>query len=327
MEMLADELAELEVEQKALAVEAATKRMTLRGIRIDEAELDRIIAVLAAGRTEAERRRRLMLLNVKAAIIDGRIHAAYKANGARSGRYTCTKPNLQNFPRDYRRVFLGDEGEDLHGVDYCQMELRVMAALAGDTRLLDCCATGDLYQTMADEIGITRQEAKVLAVGVPYGLTAFGVGAQLGMTEEEGQHIITRYQERFPRLFEFVAAMKGAFSATGRARTAIEGRVVTLPIAKDDPDDFRAHLAAAKMANRLFAAYIQGTAADVIKSVMVELDKAGIKVVMQLHDEFVVSSADPAVADQVKSIMEGVHPGLHLAAKASKWSLKYPAAE
>ncbi len=239
----------------------------------------------------------------------GRIHTTFSQTIAATGRLSSSHPNLQNIPvrreegREIRRAFVAGEGfQQLLVADYSQIELRILAHLSGDEGLLDAFSAGeDIHATTAAKVfdlpldavdGALRDRAKAVNYGLAYGLTAYGLGQQLQIPPDEAAAIVDAYFDRFPKVRSF---LDGAVQAAARDgyTTTLFGRRRYLPDLTSDNRNRR------QMAERMaLNAPIQGTAADVIKLAMIELDRAldrsslTTQVLLQVHDEVILEVPD-----------------------------------
>jgi DNA polymerase I len=235
----------------------------------------------------------------------GRIHTTFSQTIAATGRLSSSHPNLQNIPvrrqegREIRRAFVAGEGfAQLLVADYSQIELRILAHLSGDEGLLAAfSAREDVHATTAAKVfdlpleavdGPLRDRAKAVNYGLAYGLTSYGLGQQLQIPPDEAQAIVEAYFERFPKVRSF---LEGAVEAATRDgyTTTLFGRRRYLPDLRSDNRNRR------QMAERMaLNAPIQGTAADVIKLAMIELDRAlersrlRSRAILQVHDEVIL---------------------------------------
>ncbi|HEY3918655.1 MAG TPA: DNA polymerase I [Stellaceae bacterium] len=251
----------------------------------------------------------------------GRVHTAYSMSGAATGRLSSNDPNLQNIPirteegRKIRRAFVAERGHKLISADYSQIELRLAAHVADIDALKDAFRGGaDIHAMTASEVfGVpmakmdseTRRRAKAINFGIIYGISAFGLGNQLGVPQSEASDYIKRYFQRFPGIRDYMERMKQFAREHGYVET-IFGRRVHIPGIKD-----------ANPARRGFSeraainAPLQGSAADIIKRAMKRippaLDAAGLKtrMLLQVHDELVFEAPDREV-DAVKKLAKDV---------------------
>ena len=254
----------------------------------------------------------------------GRIHTSYHQAVAATGRLSSSDPNLQNIPirssegRQIRQAFIVPKGQVMVAADYSQIELRIMAHLSGDEGLLNAFAAGqDVHKATAAEVfGVTveqvtsdqRRSAKAINFGLIYGMSAFGLAKQLGISRAQSQDYIGRYFTRYPGVQEYMDQTKTTAAAQGYVET-LYGRRLYLP-------DIKASNAIARQASERTAinAPMQGTAADIIKRAMIKVDdwlaSSGLnaRMTMQVHDELIfevdAAQVDTLVAG-VKAAMEG----------------------
>ena len=254
----------------------------------------------------------------------GRIHTSYHQAVAATGRLSSSDPNLQNIPirssegRQIRQAFIVPKGQVMVAADYSQIELRIMAHLSKDEGLLNAFAAGqDVHKATAAEVfGVTvdqvtgdqRRSAKAINFGLIYGMSAFGLAKQLGISRAQSQDYIGRYFARYPRVQEYMDQTKEKAAEQGYVET-IYGRRLYLP-------DIQARNAIARQASERTAinAPMQGTAADIIKRAMIKVDEwlgsSGLhaRMTMQVHDELIFevdSTQVDALVVGVKSAMEG----------------------
>ncbi len=253
----------------------------------------------------------------------GRIHTSFNQAGAATGRLSSSNPNLQNIPiktelgREIRAAFIPREGWKLVVADYSQIELRLLAHMSGDPVLIDAFRRGeDIHtRTAAEVMGVppmlvtreARNNAKAVNFGIVYGISSFGLAANLGIARKEAEAYIKAYFERYAGVKRFIDETVGKTRETGVARTLF-GRERPIPdINSRNPN-------ARGFAERTAVnSPIQGTAADLIKVAMVRIDKAlagfQSRLLLQVHDELVLEA--PAaeietVKQLVKREMEGV---------------------
>jgi DNA polymerase I len=258
----------------------------------------------------------------------GRIHTTLSQTIAATGRLSSSHPNLQNIPirrqegREIRRAFVPGQGFDqLLVADYSQIELRIMAHLSGDEGLLAAFASAeDVHATTAATVfdlpldavdGTLRDRAKAVNYGLAYGLTAYGLSQQLGIPPDEAQEIVDAYLERFPKVSTFLEAAVEEARRSGYTTTMF-GRRRYLPDLLSDNRNRR------QMAERMaLNAPIQGTAADVIKLAMIQLQRAldrsrlRSQLLLQVHDEVIlevpddeVDAATELVVKQLSSVVD-----------------------
>jgi DNA polymerase-1 len=260
------------------------------------------------------------------ALIDpetGRLHTSFNQTGAATGRLSSSNPNLQNIPiktelgREIRAAFVPREGWNLVVADYSQIELRLLAHMSEDPVLVEAFRNGeDIHtRTAAEVMNVppmlvskeARNNAKAVNFGIVYGISAFGLAANLGISRKEADLYIRNYFERYSGVKRFIDETISKTRETGVARTLF-GR--ERPI----PDMNSRNPTARGFAERTAVnSPIQGTAADLIKLAMVRIDKAltdwQSKMLLQVHDELVLESPPEetaAVRKLVKKEMEGV---------------------
>jgi DNA polymerase-1 len=249
--------------------------------------------------------------------VTGRVHTSYHQAVAATGRLSSTDPNLQNIPirteegRRIRQAFIAPKGKKIVAVDYSQIELRIMAHLSQDQALLDAFAQGrDIHRATAAEVfGVKlddvtsdqRRSAKAVNFGLIYGMSAFGLAKQLGVSRSEAQQYVDRYFERFPGVLNYMERTRQQAHEQGYVETLF-GRRLYLP-----------EINAQNMARRKGAeraainAPMQGTAADIIKKAMIVVDnwlqqqkQPAATMIMQVHDELVFE----VDADKVSEIKQ-----------------------
>lgn len=247
----------------------------------------------------------------------GRIHTSYHQAVAATGRLSSSDPNLQNIPikteqgRKVRDAFIAPKGRCLIAADYSQIELRIMAHLSQDKGLLDAFAAGeDIHAATAGEIFDTddvsseqRRAAKAVNFGLIYGMSAFGLGRQLGIDRNEAQHYINTYFARYPGVEEYMNRTREFAHEHGFVET-LWGRRLYLPEIRSSNGMRR------KAAERAaINAPMQGSAADIIKLAMLKLDtwlegKDDILMIMQVHDELVFEAANSKAEEYAKAISD-----------------------
>ena len=232
---------------------------------------------------------------IKTIAADGRIHTSFSQTVAATGRLSSTDPNLQNVPvrtdegRAIRRGFVVGEGfESLMTADYSQIELRVMAHLSEDEGLLEAFNSGeDLHTTVASQVfeverdqvdAEMRRKIKAMSYGLAYGLSAFGLSQQLNIEAGEARGLMDTYFERFGGVRDYLRRAVDEARATGYTETML-GRRRYLPDLNSDNRQRR------EIAERMaLNAPIQGTAADIVKVAMLNVDQALEKAELSLPD-------------------------------------------
>lgn len=250
---------------------------------------------------------------------DGRIHGKFNQTITATGRISSTEPNLQNIPirmelgRQIRKVFIPEDGYVFLDADYSQIELRVLAAMSGDERLINAYREGsDIHRITASEVfhtpfeevtSLQRSNAKAVNFGIVYGISAFSLGQDLGITKKEADQYIHRYFETYPRVKEFLDELVADAKETGVVKTLYH-RIRPVP-----------ELSASNFMQRAFGervamnSPIQGTAADIIKMAMVHVNRRlkesnmRSRLLLQIHDELLVETHKDEI-EEVKRIME-----------------------
>ena len=251
----------------------------------------------------------------------GRVHTSYHQAVAATGRLSSTDPNLQNIPvrneqgRRIRQAFIPCAGYKLVAADYSQIELRIMAHLSGDKGLLTAFAEGkDIHKATAAEVfGVAldavtsdmRRSAKAINFGLIYGMSAFGLAKQLGIGRAEAQKYMDLYFERYPGVLEYMERTRQQADVQGYVETLF-GRRLYLPDIKSRNAGLR------KAAERAaINAPMQGTAADIIKRAMINVDgwirgieDESIRMLMQVHDELVFEIREEKLEEYIALIKE-----------------------
>jgi len=269
----------------------------------------------------------------------GRVHTSYSIAGANTGRLASTDPNLQNIPvrseegRRIREAFVAEPGKVLVSLDYSQIELRILAHVAGIDTLKAAFREGhDIHAMTASEMfGVPldqmtpdiRRQAKAINFGVIYGISGFGLARNLRIPRGEAQGFIDRYFERFPGI--------RAYMDDTVAYAKAHGHVVTLFGRKIHTPEINAKGPTAGFAKRAaINAPIQGTAADVIRRAMIRMDRAiaGLpaKMLLQVHDELlfeVDEGAAEALIGVARDVMQdaampAVRLDVHLTVEAGQ---------
>jgi DNA polymerase-1 len=258
------------------------------------------------------------------------VHTSYIQSGASTGRLASTDPNLQNIPvrseegRRIREAFVAEPGNVLVSLDYSQIELRILAHIAGIDALKAAFKRGDDIHAMTasemfnvpmeDMTPEIRRRAKAINFGVIYGISGFGLARNLRIPRGEAQEFINTYFERFPGIRDYMDATKEFAKSKGYVQTLFGRKIHTPEINAKGPRASFAYRAAIN-------APIQGTAADVIRRAMIRMEDAieGLpaKMLLQVHDELIFEveegSADALVA-RAREVMEGAaEPAVKLA--------------
>ncbi len=256
---------------------------------------------------------------------DGRIRTRFNQMAATTGRLSSDSPNLQNIPvrsesgRTIRRAFIAGAGNEFLVADYSQIELRVLAHMSGDPFLIEAFQSGlDIHTATAarvwgvptDQVSAEqRRRAKMINFGLLYGMEAYGLADRLGISRDEAKEHIDAYFSQFQDVKEYMSSVVTAARNQGYT-TTLFGRRRYLPELKSD--NFRIRQMGERMA---LNAPVQGTAADIIKAAMIELDselrreRLGATLLLQIHDELIleVPLEEKEIAEKlVTETMEGV---------------------
>jgi DNA polymerase-1 len=259
----------------------------------------------------------------------GRVHTSYHQAVAATGRLSSSDPNLQNIPirtaegRRIRQAFVAPQGRRIVAADYSQIELRIMAHLSGDAGLKSAFADnldihkataaevfGETMETVSDE---QRRNAKAINFGLIYGMSAFGLGRQLGISRTLAQDYIDRYFDRYPGVLQYMERTRELAREQGFVETVF-GRRLYLP-------EIAARQAPRRQAAERTAinAPMQGTAADIIKRAMIAVDawltssQLDALMIMQVHDELVFEVAEGAAEELIGAVTERMNAAAELA--------------
>ena len=254
----------------------------------------------------------------------GRVHTSYHQAVTATGRLSSSDPNLQNIPiktkegRRIREAFIAEPGSVIMAADYSQIELRIMAHLSNDEVLLDAFNQGlDIHRATAAEIfdvalsdvkDEQRRHAKAVNFGLIYGMSAFGLSKQINVPRKQAQEYIDAYFERYPGVKAYMESTRELARERGYVETVF-GRRLYLPDINSKNHNVRQYAE-----RTAINAPMQGTAADIIKKAMIEVDAwvsetIGVKTIMQVHDELVFEVDESVIgsaSERIKSIMENV---------------------
>lgn len=272
----------------------------------------------------------------------GRLHTSYQQAVASTGRLSSTDPNLQNIPirskqgRRIRQAFIASKGCKVVAADYSQIELRIMAHLSADEGLQEAFRQGqDIHRTTASEVfGIPmdeveanqRRAAKAINFGLIYGMSAFGLARQLGINRNAAQSYVDLYFARYPGVKIYMDQTKEKAREQGYVETLF-GRRLYLPEIKSRNVQRRQYAE-----RTAINAPMQGSAADIIKRAMIDVDNwlndsmPGARMIMQVHDELVFEVADHAVDSLISGVVKRMSTAARLtvpldvaAAAGSSW--------
>jgi DNA polymerase I len=254
----------------------------------------------------------------------GRIHTSYALASTTTGRLASSEPNLQNIPvrtkegRAIRTAFIAEPGHKLVSADYSQIELRILAHIADIPQLKAAFAEGlDIHAMTASEMfgvpikdmpGDVRRRAKAINFGIIYGISAFGLANQLGISREEAGNYIKTYFKRFPGIKAYMEATKAFAHDKGYVETVF-GRRIHYPEINTRNPSMRNFLERAAI-----NAPIQGSAADIIRRAMIRMPDAlalaGLKtarMLLQVHDELIIEAREGEIDGTIacaRSVME-----------------------
>ena len=260
---------------------------------------------------------------------DGKIHTSFNQTITATGRLSSTEPNLQNIPirielgRLIRKVFHPMHGNVFVDSDYSQIELRILAHMSGDEKLIEAYNSGqDIHSTTASQVfhvpfeevtPLLRRNAKAVNFGIVYGISAFGLSQDLDISRKEAQDYIDRYFETYPKIKEFIDNTVADAKENGKT-TTIYGRIRPIP-----------ELSSSNFMQRQFGervamnAPIQGTAADIIKIAMIRVHDRLIKegyqsrLILQVHDELLIETKE----DEKEAVITLLEQEMHQVASLS----------
>ncbi len=256
-----------------------------------------------------------------------RIHTSYHQAGSVTGRIASSDPNLQNIPirtdlgREVRKAFVAEAGNQLLAADYSQVELRIAAHMAQDKAMIQAFREGQdihaataaaIYHVPIDDVTRgQRRHAKAINFGLLYGMSPFGLTRSTDLTLAEAEDFVERYFEQFPGIKSFIDQMRKSVAEKGYVETLL-GRRRYFPVFSSEMNRNAKNRAEREAIN----APIQGTAADIIKLAMLDMQEKisksgfGAKMLLQVHDELVFEVPEDeieATAKLVKSVMEGIY--------------------
>ena len=260
---------------------------------------------------------------------DGRIHSSFQQTVTATGRISSTEPNLQNIPirmelgKLIRKVFHPKDGFVFVDADYSQIELRVLSHMSGDQNLIYAFLQGqDIHRSTAslvfhtafeDVTELQRRNAKAVNFGIVYGISAFGLSRDLGISKKEAGKYIDDYFLAYPRMKEFLDGLVAEGKEAGEVKT-MYGRIRPIP-----------ELSSSNFMQRQFGeriamnSPIQGTAADIIKIAMVHvhdrLQKEGLasRLLLQVHDELLIEAKEEELPEVKKILQEEMEGAAKLA--------------
>jgi len=279
---------------------------------------------------ETTKLRQIVETVIKSIAPDGRIHTNYSQTGTSTGRLSSDSPNLQNIPiksergRQIRDSFVVGEGfETLLTADYSQIEMRILAHLSQDEGLIEAFKSGeDLHKFVGSRIygvppaevtGAMRSKVKAMSYGLVYGLSEYGLAKQLRITNADAKQLMADYFDRFGGVRRYLSEVVEEAKDRGYTET-IAGRRRPFP-------DLKSKIFAVKANARRAAlnAPIQGTAADIMKTAMINVDRALVnakvksRILLQVHDELVIEVAKGELEKVQELVIKGMNEAAQLA--------------
>lgn len=257
---------------------------------------------------------------------DQRIHGKFNQTITATGRISSTEPNLQNIPirmelgRRIRKVFIPEEGYIFLDADYSQIELRVLAHMSNDQRLIDAykeeqdihkITASQVFHTPLEEVtSAQRSNAKAVNFGIVYGISSFGLGQDLNISKKEAETYINKYFETYPRVKEFLEELVAKAKEDGFVTTLFDRR---RPVPEISSSNFMQRSFGERIAMN---SPIQGSAADIIKIAMIRVNRKlkdlGLKsrLLLQIHDELLIETH----MDEVETVKKILSDEMHKAA-------------
>ena len=249
----------------------------------------------------------------------GRIHSTFNQTITATGRISSTEPNLQNIPvrtklgRLLRKVFIPKEGYVFLDADYSQIELRVLAHMSGDEKLIQAYREAqDIHRITASQVfhipfeevtELQRRNAKAVNFGIVYGISSFGLSQDLSITRKEAEQYIKNYFETYPKIKGFLDGLVQHAKENGYVSTMFGRR---RPVPELKSSNFMQRSFGERVAMN---SPIQGTAADIIKLAMIQVshrlkeENLKSRLILQIHDELLIETAEDEI-EQVSAILE-----------------------
>jgi DNA polymerase-1 len=259
---------------------------------------------------------------------DGRIHSNFKQTIAATGRISSTEPNLQNIPirmelgRLIRKVFIPEENHVFVDADYSQIELRLLAHISGDQKLINAykeeqdihkITASEVFHTPLNEVtSLQRSNAKAVNFGIVYGISSFGLSQDLSISRKEASEYIEKYFETYPRVKEFLDETVAKAKEDGFVTTMF-GRIRPIPELKSS--NFMQRSFGERVAMN---SPIQGAAADIIKIAMIRVndrlksESLQSKLILQVHDELLIEAHTDEIEQVKKILSEEMHGAANL---------------
>ena len=259
---------------------------------------------------------------------DGRIHSRFNQTITATGRLSSTEPNLQNIPvrmelgREIRKVFVPKDGYVFLDADYSQIELRVLAHMSDDERLIEAYRSAqDIHAITASQVfhvpleevtPLIRRNAKAVNFGIVYGISAFGLSEDLSISRKEALDYINRYFETYPQVKAFLDGLIEDAKEKGYVTTMFNRR---RPVPELKSANFMQRSFGERVAMN---SPIQGTAADIIKIAMIRVDKRlraegfRSRLILQVHDELLIETYIPELEDVKKILAEEMSQAVNM---------------
>jgi DNA polymerase-1 len=253
----------------------------------------------------------------KSLLLKGKIHTDFIQYGADTGRFSSRNPNLQNVPnprtangKAIRNLFIAPEGHQLVVADYSQIEPRILSSFSGDRVLCQNYMDGvDVYMTIADMVGVDRDGAKTLVLGMMYGIGPEKIATQIGVSGKEARDLLDTFSRKFPS----IAKYKSRVISEARRRGPVPYALTYMKRRRYLPELLSSEMGRRASAERqAFNTVIQGSAADLIKLAMVRADimlPDGAAMVLTIHDELVTTAPKEIIeetAAAIREAMEGI---------------------
>lgn len=295
------------------------KRNPVVAAMIEMAEYEKLLSTYIipylGGEVERHTAGKTKTVHKKGLLLEGRVHTSFNQSGTETGRLSSSNPNLQNIPsrgrygKRVRGLFIADPGHMLVVADYSQIEPRIIASLSGDPVMLNVYLTGqDLYQAIADQLGVTRAAGKELILSMSYGVGPDTMSERIGITVGKAKELLDDFERRFP----LVQRLKAAVIRQARLQrppyvTTITGRRRYLPALMSQ--NFGVLNGAKRQA---FNTLIQGSAADIMKIGIVRahaMVPEQARLLLTVHDELLIQTPDHLAEEtrtQLRAAMEGV---------------------
>jgi DNA polymerase I-like protein with 3'-5' exonuclease and polymerase domains len=270
------------------------------------------------GVVERETKGKKRSFNKASLLINGRVHTNFKANGAETGRFSSSEPNLQNIPSSgeygklVRNLFIAPPGHKLVVADYSQIEPRIIAAFSQDPVLVNnYLSGGDIYTTIGDTMGVDRKAGKVLVLAISYGVGPDKIADSIGCSLKEAKDLLTNFEKKFPSIEKY----KAQVVRLAKQQSPVPFVETIFGRRRYIPDLRSREMGLLSRAERqAFNTVIQGSAADIMKLALVRahscfVSEPDVNLILTVHDELVtVTPSDKAeeTAEAIRESMEGI---------------------